>query len=89
MAPAPEPGLIDAVFHTGVRIHGVGEEVDGVFSLADKVAEALPDGLGAASDADVKVVFLMTRRTAAECFVMIGDCDFPVDRILMTRLTVV
>ncbi len=33
----------------------LGEEVDGVFSLADKVAEALPGGLGAATDADVKI----------------------------------
>ena len=33
----------------------LGEEVDGVFSLADKVAEALPEGLGAATDADVKI----------------------------------
>ena len=34
---------------------GLGEEVDGVFSLADKVADALPGGLGAATDADVKI----------------------------------
>jgi len=34
---------------------GLGEEVDGVFSLADKVDEVLPGGLGAASDADVKI----------------------------------
>jgi len=33
----------------------LGEEVDGIFSLADKVAEALPGGLGAATDADVKI----------------------------------
>ncbi|MGI9607954.1 MAG: efflux RND transporter permease subunit [Acidimicrobiales bacterium] len=33
----------------------LGEEVDGVFSLADKVDEALAGGLGAASDADVKL----------------------------------
>ena len=33
----------------------LGEEVDGVFSLADKVAEALPAGLGEATDADVKI----------------------------------
>lgn len=33
----------------------LGEEVDGVFSLADKVAEALPEGLGGATDADVKI----------------------------------
>ncbi len=34
---------------------GLDEEVDGVFSLADKVDAALPGGLEAASDADVKV----------------------------------
>lgn len=33
----------------------LGEEVDGIFSLADKVADALPGGLGAATDADVKI----------------------------------
>ena len=33
----------------------LGEEVDGVFSLADKVADALPEGLGGATDADVKI----------------------------------
>ena len=33
----------------------LGEQVDGVFSLADKVAAALPGGLGAATDADVKI----------------------------------
>lgn len=33
----------------------LGEEVDGVFSLADKVADALPDGLGTATDGDVKI----------------------------------
>ena len=33
----------------------LGEEVDGVFSLADKVDEVIPGGLGAASDADVKI----------------------------------
>ncbi len=33
----------------------LGEEVDGVFSLADKVADALPAGLGAATDGDVKI----------------------------------
>ena len=33
----------------------LGEEVDGVFSLADKVDDALPGGLEAASDADVKI----------------------------------
>jgi predicted RND superfamily exporter protein len=33
----------------------LGEEVDGVFSLADKVDEVVPGGLGAASDADVKI----------------------------------
>ena len=33
----------------------LGEEVDGVFSLADKVADALPGGLEAATDADVKI----------------------------------
>lgn len=31
------------------------EEVDGVFSIADKVDEALPGGLEGASDADVKI----------------------------------
>lgn len=34
---------------------GLGEEIDGVFSLADKVDEELPGGLEAASDADVKL----------------------------------
>ncbi|MGI9594617.1 MAG: efflux RND transporter permease subunit [Acidimicrobiales bacterium] len=34
----------------------LGEEVDGVFSIADKVDEALPSGLEGATDADVKVV---------------------------------
>ncbi|MGI9598956.1 MAG: hypothetical protein ACR2QK_22525, partial [Acidimicrobiales bacterium] len=34
----------------------LGEEVDGVFSLADKVDEALAGGLEGASDADVKIV---------------------------------
>ncbi len=34
---------------------GLGEEVDGVFSLADKVAAALPGGLGAATDGEVKI----------------------------------
>jgi predicted RND superfamily exporter protein len=34
----------------------LGEEVNGVFSLADKVDEVLPGGLEAASDADVKLV---------------------------------
>ncbi|MCH7789664.1 MAG: MMPL family transporter [Acidobacteria bacterium] len=33
----------------------LGEEVDGVFSLADEVDDVLPDGLEAASDADVKI----------------------------------
>ncbi len=33
----------------------LGEEVNGVFSLADKVDEVIPGGLGAASDADVKI----------------------------------
>ena len=33
----------------------LNEQVDGVFSIADKVDEALPAGLGGASDADVKV----------------------------------
>ena len=33
----------------------LGEEVDGIFSLADKVDEVIPGGLGAASDADVKI----------------------------------
>jgi predicted RND superfamily exporter protein len=34
---------------------GLGEEVDGVFSLADKVDDALPGGLQGATDADVKI----------------------------------
>ena len=34
----------------------LGEQVDGVFSLADKVDDALPDGLESATDADVKIV---------------------------------
>ncbi|MDH3753599.1 MAG: MMPL family transporter [Acidimicrobiia bacterium] len=33
----------------------LGEEVDGVFSLADKVDDAVPGGLEAATDADVKI----------------------------------
>ena len=33
----------------------LGEEVDGVFSLADKVDDALPAGLEAATDSDVKI----------------------------------
>ncbi|WP_419478965.1 MMPL family transporter [Ilumatobacter sp.] len=33
----------------------LGEEVDGIFSLADKVDDALPGGLETASDADVKL----------------------------------
>ncbi|MGI9621522.1 MAG: hypothetical protein ACR2PK_01700, partial [Acidimicrobiales bacterium] len=33
----------------------LGEEVHGVFSLADKVDEALPGGLESATDADVKI----------------------------------
>ena len=33
----------------------LGEEVDGVYSLADTVDEALPGGLEAATDADVKI----------------------------------
>ena len=33
----------------------LGEEIDGVFSLADKVADALPGGLETATDADVKI----------------------------------
>ena len=33
----------------------LGEEVDGVFSLADKVDEAVPGGLASATDADVKI----------------------------------
>ncbi|MDH3731588.1 MAG: hypothetical protein OES13_10795, partial [Acidimicrobiia bacterium] len=34
----------------------LGEEVDGVFSLADEVDDALPGGLVGATDADVKIV---------------------------------
>ena len=33
----------------------LGEEVDGVFSLADKVDDALVGGLEGATDADVKI----------------------------------
>jgi predicted RND superfamily exporter protein len=33
----------------------LGEQVDGVFSLADKVDDALPEGLEGATDADVKI----------------------------------
>ena len=33
----------------------LGEQVDGVFSLADKVDDALPAGLAGATDADVKI----------------------------------
>ncbi|MDX2378201.1 MAG: MMPL family transporter [Acidimicrobiia bacterium] len=35
---------------------GLGEQVDGIFSLADVVDDALPGGLEQATDADVKIV---------------------------------
>jgi uncharacterized protein len=42
--------------HLAVQFRSeLGEEVDGLFSLADKVDDAIPGGLSSATDADVKI----------------------------------